>query len=426
MTKFVDSYEDEKCSVISFLGLKIKTKKQWFPKWYNKYYNFFKKLDKYIPKKKNKIIFCSWPDFSDNAKEFYEFINKYHSNEYEIIWTYRDNSDYQYLKNRLKCKLIYHFSLECLYHTFTSKYIVVTHDDMFCYDYKEHEILCLFHGMPVKTVGLAEKNITDKRLKNYSNLGEYANLFATSDIFKLSLAYCFRAYPQNIHITGQARTDCIFYPSENSKNYISKFKENFEKIILYTPTYKEMKIGTKREIKKEFNNIFYLDDYDEQNFYNYLKENNILFLMKPHPQDEFFYRDYLRKNKIPANIKIIFDKDLKDNDFYFYEIFSYCDLMIGDYSSIAVDWLILEKPAIYLSTVVDEYIKSRGMCLEDNYQMLLPGPKVNNYKDLIIHIDEYIKAPFIFKNQYDRDLKLLHKYFDGDSSKRIYEIMEKL
>lgn len=245
-------------------------------------------------------------------------------------------------------------------------------------------------------------------------------------LFKLSLAYCFRANPKNIHITGQARTDCIFTPSKNALDYINKYKAQYQKIILYTPTYKERKIGNTREIKKKFNNIFYLDDFDYQDFCNYLDSNNILFLMKPHPQDEFFYRNYVKKTSLPQNIKIIFDSTLKDNNFYLYEIFNQCDLMISDYSSITIDWLITKKPIIYLSVVVDEYIESRGMCLEDNYQMLmLGGNKVASYTKLILEINNCL---FNKTHSYydDKSLSLLHKYFDGNSCKRIYNIIKTL
>ena len=69
----VNFFETEKYSVLSFLGIKIKTRKKWMPKWYTRLFNLFQFLDKYVKKKKNKIIFCSWPDFSDNAKEFYDY-----------------------------------------------------------------------------------------------------------------------------------------------------------------------------------------------------------------------------------------------------------------------------------------------------------------------------------------------------------------
>ena len=426
MFNFVKMYETDNYAILSIFGIKIKTRKKWKPRWYFRFFKFFQFIDIFVPKKKQKIMFCSWPDFSDNAKEFYEYLQKYHKDEYEIIWTYRNNENFKFLKNRLNCKLVFHYSLACIFHSMTSKYFCVTHDDFFCYNYKKHVTMNFYHGMPVKTVGFAEKNILKERIVNFANLGEHAHFFATSDIFKMSLAYCFRAYPEKVHITGQARTDCIFNPTINAQNYINSLKKNFDKIILYTPTYKERKIGTVREIEKSFNNIFYLDDYNEKDFCQYLEKNNILLLMKPHPQDEFFYKKYLKENEIHQNIKIIFDKDLKNNDFYFYEIFKMCDLMIGDYSSIAVDWLILKKPAIYLSTVVDEYIKSRGMCLEDNYKMLLPGVKVNTYVDLIKEIDKCIKNPNSFIERFGSNLNLLHKYFDGNSSKRIYKIMKSL
>jgi CDP-glycerol glycerophosphotransferase (TagB/SpsB family) len=169
-----------------------------------------------------------------------------------------------------------------------------------------------------------------------------------------------------------------------------------------------------------------MDDFDEQDFNEYLEKNNVLLLMKPHPQDEFFYKEYLKKHEFSQNIKLIFDSTLKENDFYFYEIFSMCDLMIGDYSSIIIDWLILKKPVIYLSTVVDEYIGARGMCLEDNYKMLLPGMHVSKYPDLMKEIIANIQHPDLYSNTYGQQLNLLHKYFDGDSCERIYNVMQTL
>lgn len=422
---FIKMYETDEYAILSIAGIKIKQRKKWSPKWYVKYFKIFELIDNIVPKKKNKIMFCSWPDYSDNAKQFYEYLKKYYGDKYEFVWAYRNNKYYNFFKNKVDCKFVYHYSLACIFHAMTSKYYIVTHDNIF-FNFKKHITLSLWHGMPVKTIGFAEKNMIPERLKNIKEFGENSYFFVTSDIFKVCMAYCFGAHPNKIFITGQPRTDSIFSPGINAVNYINNIKKDFDKIILYTPTYKERMVGKVREIEKPFNNIFYLDDYNEEDFYKYLKENNILFLMKPHPQDEFFYYNYIKENNVPENIKIIFDQDLKDNNIYFYEIFSMCELMVGDYSSIATDWLIQKKPAIFISSVVDEYKESRGFCFEDNYKIMLPGPIVYNYKELIEEIDLNLKNPEAFKEKYGERFNLLFKYFDGNASDRIYNIMQTL
>lgn len=390
----------------------------------NKYRKFLCFLDFFFLKKKNRIVFCSWPDLSDNAKVFYDFMRKYHSDEWELVflWRYTEPS----VQNKKTMgKLFWHFSIKGILAVWTSKFLVMTHDDFYFYLPKKHILLELFHGMPIKAVGFMEKNITPERHNNYRKIGENAYFFVTSDVFMLSVSHCFHANFNHIYITGQSRTDSIFYPTENAKQYVKEKFNGFKKICLYCPTYREKKIGTKREIQKSFNNIFYMDDFDSNDFYSFLTENEILVLMKPHPQDEFFYRDWISKNKLPSNLKLIFDSDLKKFDFYFYELFSFCDFMLSDYSSIAVDFLITQKPCIYLTTTVDEYIESRGMVLNDNYQKLMIGDKVHNYEDLKKCILKILTLKDAAKNEREK-LSLLHKYFDGNSSERIYQIIKNM
>lgn len=382
-------------------------------------------IDRFIPKKKNRIVFCSWPDFSDNSKALYDYLQKEHSDDYELIFIWRYESPALSLKEKMG-KIFWHWSIKGILAVWTSKYLCMTHDDFFFYTPSKHILLELFHGMPIKTVGYAEKNITSIRLENYSRIGRYAHFFVTSDVFAVSFSYCFRAAPNQIHVTGQARTDCILNPCKNARDYASRSFGKFSKIMLYAPTYKEKKIGNSREIKKAFNNIFYLDDFNQEDFFNYLKEKNILILMKPHPQDEFFYRAYLKNTRMPENLKIIFDSDLKREDFYFYELFNFCDLMISDYSSITVDFLITAKPVIYLTSVVDEYIETRGMVLSDNYRHLLIGDKAGTYAELKGAIDRNIYENRKSKADRLKELSLLHKYFDGNSCSRIYDILKSL
>ena len=381
-------------------------------------------LDNFIPKNKNKITFMSCPDFSDNAKEYYEYLYNNHKEEFDIVWLYNDiNSNMQ---NFVETKSYFARSLKGIWQLLTSKYIVNTVLTTMVYNPKKHVILQLWHGMPLKTLGYIEKNIEEIIFEKYKKYGKYSYFFVSSDIFKLSMISCFYMNPNNIFITGQAKTDCILTNKNKEKIENILDIKKYSKVVIYAPTYKESLRNSKREINKDFNNIFYCDDYSQQEFFGVLEKNNILLIIKPHPLEENFYKKYTATGALDhPNIKIFYDCDMKKNDVYFYDFFKFADLMITDFSSIAIDYLISEKPVIFMNSLSEEYSKNRGFILEDNYELLMPGAKVSTFKQLISAMEDALTIDS-WKKERTEKIPLLHKYLDSNSANRIFNVMKNI
>ncbi len=404
--------------IISLFGLKVALN----PLYLAEVFSFI--FDRLTPKNQNKIVFNSEPDFCDNTFSLYEYMIKNHSDEFECIWisTYKIPEHFKQMKNIYEL-----YSIKGLFQIFTSKYIISNH----CNDFinmihsNRHVWLNLWHGMPIKTIGYIEKNINEKILKRYKKLSKKSYQIATSDLFKTILVPCFKTDFDKCFVTGLPRNDNIFDTTNNYK--IAKLfnLKQYKKVILYSPTYKERKRKNIREIEHEFNNIFYFDDYSQEKFIKYLEDNQILFIVKPHPLDEKFYLANVINRFNSDNIRILFNNDLSEKKLQIYELFQHTDIMISDISSIALDYLILNKPVIYLSNLDEEYNINRGFILEDNYKIFMPGAKASNFKDMLIAIEEAIKVDS-WKNIRQRTLPLIHKYQDSKSSERIYKIMKGL
>lgn len=373
-------------------------------------------LDYIIPKQDKKIACFLFDKHESKTFVFTDYIEQHYPNEYKIVYINTTGKN-----KRLKEYKFY--DLRALYHIYSSKYIIITHCDyrIGFLKSKKRTYINLFHGMPIKKIAFT-KETSKSTQKHYNFVSENFKCFASSDIFKSILVSCFMVPYNNIFITGLPITDRIM---DNTNNAIVNEFFNFnkyKKVIFYLPTFKTKGTDLKPQINTEYNNIFYFDNFNNKEFTNFLEQNEYLFIMKPHPLDEEFYKSNL--NSIPQsnNFKIIFDQDLKENNFDLYDMFKFTDLMISDFSSVTLDYLILNRPVIYLDNLTEEYSENRGMILPDNYPIFMPGHQVKTYQELKEKIIKSLTEDDT-KELRERTLPLIHKYRDDKASERIFKIM---
>lgn len=384
----------------------------------NCFFTFMRLLDLIIPKKKNRIVFCIDYRQMGASIMYYKYLKENHSEKYEII---------PLINSKKYHNINYLFTAKNIFKALSAKYIVITNsnDTLELFESKRHIYLNLWHGMPVKKLGLM-KELGKRKQRLYKFLANNAAFFVTSDIFKHIMISAFQPPYDKVYITGNARNDLIGLPDNDDKLKQIFDLDQYSKVILYMPTYKfGSKKNLMKDISKEFNNIFYLDDYNENDFVKILEDNNILFLMKPHPIEAYFYTENTDILPKTENFRIIVNEDFYSNDIQPYEIFKFVDLMISDYSSAALDYLILNRPVIYLNNLAEDYNSNRGMVLEDNYEILMPGVKVLTYKDFEKQLIENLYND-TYKQERERLLPLIHKYRDFNSSERIFKVMERL
>lgn len=413
---------------IYFLGIKIRFGLNW------EYFTsvLFKRntllikiLDLVLPKDKSKAVFTSYPDFSDSAYLFYEFLkNKKQKKFKKIIWL-KDKNNSKH--SDIDTKVYYIYSLAGIWHLLTAKYIIHDHCNLFLDFLKSdrHVLFNLWHGSPIKAIGMVDDNVLPKTRKRYNFMARHSYWFVTSDIYRTIISSMFLINPMKIFVTGIVKTDVIF--KLGKEEYIKNcFGLNgFDKVVLYAPTYK-IRSNDRVDVKVDFNNLFCFDEFDNKDFIKCLKENNICFIIKPHPFEEKEFIKFLANNNYDKfeNIRIITTENLTSNAVNLNEVFRVTDLIISDFSSITVDYAILKRPILYLNNYIRNYQEGRGFILPDNYKILMPGEKVNTYLELK---DKMTKCLEENKSNYtEEDIKLIYKYHDGNSCERIFEIMQDL
>lgn len=314
------------------------------------FYDIFyeiKKLKKRRAKNKSLWLFADMPfRADDNAEHLYRYVMKNHP-EQNIAFILRKNShDYKRLKQE-GFKLVDPKSFKFKYLVFKADKLISSHIDRYFFEalgentLKTKDFVFLQHG------------ITQNDLSSWLNQRKI-DLFITGMQAEYdSIAGDFNRYkftPKEVKLTGFPRWDALLRNNKiNTKQ------------ILIMPTWREYIVGSysKKLMKRRFNPKFYESEY----FYRWgsflhskklqeLHEKcNYKIVFNPHPQ----IRPYLKGFNLP-NFIIIPSIEMS-----LQKLFCESSLMITDYSSVAFEMAILNKPVICYQFDKDEFFAKHTM-----------------------------------------------------------------
>ena len=149
-----------------------------------------------------------------------------------------------------------------------------------------------------------------------------------------------------------------------------------------------MRKGLKDEGEHFENNIFNCLDYDVEKIDEFLEENNIYIVAKIHFEDNKLYKqdDF----KLPKRLIFLNTEIMNEHLCTIYHIMDAFDGLITDYSSIYVDYLLLNKPIIFSCPDIEEYKEDRGFIVDDP-TLLMPGAIVKTQAQLLKNLSLIIE-----------------------------------
>ena len=330
---------------------------------------------------------------------------------YEVIYMSLGIRETTYLKYYENVK---HFVKEAA----TAKAVLLsTANDFFSFvDLRpETKIIQLWHGVGMfKKVGYSTLN--SKRFgpgekyrqefdqyKGYS----YVTIASENQAWMFEDAMHISADSGVLAPVGISRTD-LFFDDEYMKQSRQLLEDMIpqakgKKIILYAPTFR----GT-------VNNAKAPDRLDVNALAEELSEDHIL-LIKHHGLC------LGRTPAIPEKWNNTFAFDMNDvPDMGIERLLAISDICITDYSSIAFEYSIMEKPIVFFAYDLDEYVDERGMYF--NYSEITPGPVCRTNRELIDSIAALRKG-------FDKDeIHAFHMKYadmcDGHATERTIALIE--
>ena len=351
-------------------------------------YGILFKLFKYTHIYDNRVCFII--DSKESFKGNLDYIKKEFEKrgDYEFHYFYKDKLSFTSFKELASSRFIFlndnFFPLAFM--KFNSKNVIVQ----------------LWHapGASKKFGGSVDLK-SRKILKKISQNTDY--LIVTSKKIKEYYGEAFQIPKTKIKSLGLPRMD-FYFENHDLDKIKSEFCRKYnisddKKIILYAPTFRD---------EKEYNNVF--DFLDLEKFNQVLGDEYVLAL-RLHPKIKDFYAE-----DISSSSQYIDVSNFENEQ----ELLLLSDMLITDYSSIMIEFAVLNKPILFFTYDLDSYLNNeRGFYYD--FKTTVPGPIVYSSDELI----DTIKNNQFDKNKISEFVTTQFDEIDGQSSRRIVDFLLK-
>lgn len=424
--------------VYSFLHntkLKLKKAKQWFNKYFVGWRRYWKNTK--VKKEKNLWVFSGFrhANYMDNVMYLYEYILENHP-EINAVWLTTNKDVLNKLQEENKPVLDMQ-SEEGIQTMARAEIAVIDHfvmsDFSPLYGFNDNtKVVQLWHGVGFKSMGDGKsvKNTTEKGVQYSNDIIACEGDSGLTRLWKRVKYYFVAPFREKFEkyflfiCPGQERIDTMAkvwdIPMENvlmagHPRDLPVYNEEIQKEpikIMYAPTYR---FNPKREnaMIKEF-----LDSAEKVQ--KLMEKVDGEFYLRMHPHT---WRNYSAKIE---NVLNNYDRIFRDTSKDVYKEIGTFSIMISDYSSISMDFAILNRPVIFHCADYEWFIKNEAGFNVD-YPSVIPGPMTQNWEETLKKVEEYCENP-------DKDKELREErcryFFDKsvngpDNSERIIEEIKK-
>ena len=360
-------------------------------------------LNKVLPKKTNWImLYIPSMGLRHNLKPLLDYLieNEYNK-KYKIICAIEDLSfkgreaENVFYISKVKAQLVFMF---CRHVFYTAGQIPIKPSST-------QIVIHMNHGTSdLKAMGA---------LTNINNGDEFffTYILVPSEIYVPIVSAEYLCDEKNVKVCGEPMTDALF-------NKKMKYElGNYKKIIVWLPTFRQSKDLNYSDSSESLLPMFQMEDYDALN--EYLKKYDFLLVVKLHTSQD---TEGISTEKY-SNILLLTNDQFVKRNFVLYELLPQTDALIGDYSSVSLQYLLLDKPLAFVVPDMEEYKEKRGFCFE-NPEDYMPGPIIKEkqqlyrfFDDIYFEKDEYIEERSRVRN-------IIFKYQDGENSKRVLELSD--
>ncbi len=280
---------------------------------------------------------------------------------------------------------------------------------------RSRQCVNLWHGIPIKQIRFfCPQNFPAGYLKLQRRCTSW--LIASSAVDRLAMIAGFQMKPQRVVVTGLPRNDLLVdvEPFIRALPYLKDEQKRLQtllqgrKLILYAPTYRDSKSSRQDDFVRVSNE-------EKQYLSSILRKHDAVLGIREHvyatasvfsvmhESDRVVHLDPLNFTNINLLLRSV-------------------DILVTDYSSIWVDFLLLDRPVVGYCPDLASYTASHGFLYD--FEKIFPGPIVKSLRATAECIDLLLGEPWRVPEKQKMVCNLFHKYRDGKSSERVIRHLE--
>jgi CDP-glycerol glycerophosphotransferase (TagB/SpsB family) len=374
-------------------------------------------LSHFIPRSKDIWVFGAWygKQYNDNTSYLFEYADHIRS-DIKVVWLTKNKKIISNLRQK-GYNVFHKNSLNGFWYGSRAgvTFINCGYDDVNKYCINRSFKVQLWHGVPLKKIksddminenikrSFITRLIRTSLLKLLPFLDEQYDLIISSGV-KVTDRFesAFNINRNKIIETGSPRMDIITSQKSSYSKDVLYDEESIDNCILYAPTHR----------RSGFGDVSYFTSLNFDDYNQFLKDNKAILLIKMHFYEQA-YRDFFSDNEY-SNIKLLDDQNLFDINRILYHV----DLLITDYSSIFYDYLVLDRPILFLPLDLLEYQQIDRELYED-YQNSTPGEKCYDWDEIQIQLKKYFFKEDPYQNKREKIFNEFYQFSDNQNCSRI-------
>ncbi|WP_018305803.1 CDP-glycerol glycerophosphotransferase family protein [Desulfitobacterium hafniense] len=359
-------------------------------------------------------------DFSDNAKAMFEYmLDRGYHKKYQMIWMVKYPEAYLRYDNIENVEFVSYeweseenkeLSDKYFHAMYFAKYFFFTDTHFWLRHCRTGQLrINLWHGCGLK----------DRKTKNGPCRKSYDFMTVNSDTYAEIHAGEFGCDREQMLVTGLAKQDWLFRGVDLPLAELLGIPRA-DKYIFWLPTFRMAAEGLERLneyiLDSETGLPIVTTDQKMTELDGVLKSLNMTMLIKLHPVQD----NSLIAHKSYSNIAVVDNKTLTEMDLHINSLLAQAAAIISDYSSVAIDFLLLDRPIGFALDDLKKYEESRGFVFNP-IKEYLPGKEIYDFDQFIDFIKEVSQGNDSSRIRRNNLLSIFHAFNNGNNCERILE-----
>ena len=253
------------------------------------------------------------------------------------------------------------------------------------------------------------------KLNNIDNGDEYffTYMAATSDLYVPIRAREYECPESCVKVVGDAMADALLKAPKGVYDF-----NGFDKVLAWAPTFRNSELmGFKDSDLNTLIPLFGVEDYQELN--NILAKYNIRLIVKLHPiqtAPEGTQRHF-------SHLSIYSNDEFASSGYDWYTLIANSDGLIGDYSTVSMQYLLLDRPEAFVVPDIDDYSGNRGFIF-NNPQDYMGGHIIKTKDEFMQFITDFANGKDVYREKRHWVCDQVFKYKDANCCERVVKLSE--